>query len=117
LQNLISNALKFADRGTPEITIAANREGNAWVISVRDNGPGIPTEHQERIFAAFERAPKRRSLGYGLGLAICQRLVERHGGRIGLESNQRTGTRFWFTLPDRGPIAAPTPADDAPVHL
>jgi signal transduction histidine kinase len=117
LQNLISNALKFADRDAPEITVVAGHDGDEWVISVRDNGPGIPAEHQERIFAAFARAPNRRSIGYGLGLAICQRLVERHGGRIGLESNQRTGTRFWFTLPDRGQVAAPAPADDAPVHL
>jgi PAS domain S-box-containing protein len=117
LQNLVSNALKFADRESPEITVIAKHDSGEWVISVCDNGPGIPPEHQERIFAAFERAPNRRAIGYGLGLAICQRLVERRGGRIGLESNQRTGTRFWFTLPDREPVAAPDPADDAPVHL
>ncbi|TML08523.1 MAG: PAS domain S-box protein [Actinobacteria bacterium] len=100
LQNLVSNGIKFADRRAPVITISASRTRGAWRITVADNGPGIPPEHQERIFAAFERAPSRRSNGYGLGLAICQRLVERHGGRIGLESAPGDGTRFWFSLPD-----------------
>jgi signal transduction histidine kinase len=118
LQNLVSNALKFASRSDPVITIAAEHGEDEWRISVCDNGPGIPPEHQERIFAAFERAPSRGYGGYGLGLAICQRLVERHGGHIGLESSPQDGTRFWFTLPDRAPIEEDQPdPQDAPVHL
>ena len=105
LQNLVSNALKFAARGGPVITIGAEHRDAEWRISVRDNGPGIPPEHQRRIFAAFERAPTSGTAGYGLGLAICQRLVDRHGGRIGLESNSHDGTRFWFSLPDRPGVA------------
>jgi PAS domain S-box-containing protein len=118
LQNLVSNAIKFADRNDPVVTVQAEHSGGEWRISVCDNGPGIPPEHQQRIFAAFERAPSSRGVGYGLGLAICQRLVERHGGRIGLESSQANGTRFWFTLPDQPRIAEDL-ADprDAPVHL
>jgi len=118
LQNLVSNALKFADRSEPVITVVAEHGDGEWRISVCDNGPGIPPEHQERIFAAFERAPSSGIVGYGLGLAICQRLVERHGGRIGLRSGPQDGTRFWFTLPDRAPIEEDHPEPhDAPVHL
>jgi PAS domain S-box-containing protein len=117
LQNLVSNAIKFADRHEPVITIGASRGRDEWVVTVADNGPGIPPEHQERIFAAFERAPNRRSIGYGLGLAICQRLVERHGGTIGLESGPATGTRFWFSLPDRHPAVESEPSDASLVDL
>jgi signal transduction histidine kinase len=93
------------------ITIAAEHTGGEWRISVRDNGRGIPPEHQKRIFAAFERAPMSGTAGYGLGLAICQRLVDRHGGHIGLQPNSHEGTCFWFSLPDR-----PGVADDAAVE-
>jgi PAS domain S-box-containing protein len=118
LQNLISNAIKFADREDPVVTISAARTVGAWQITVADNGVGIPPEHQERIFAAFERAPNRRALGYGLGLAICQRRIERHGGSIGLKSEPEEGTRFWFSLPDRGGVAVdPHPADQSLVDL
>jgi PAS domain S-box-containing protein len=118
LQNLVSNAIKFADREDPVVTVSAARTAGAWRITVADNGVGIPPEHQERIFAAFERAPNRRAIGYGLGLAICQRLVERHGGSIGLESEPGEGTRFWFSLPDRAGVAMdPHPADESLVDL
>jgi PAS domain S-box-containing protein len=118
LQNLISNAIKFADREDPVVTISAGRIAGAWRVTVADNGGGIPPEHQERIFAAFERAPNRRAIGYGLGLAICQRLVERHGGSIGLKSELGEGTRFWFSLPDRVGVAVdPHPADESLVDL
>jgi signal transduction histidine kinase len=118
LQNLVSNALKFADRDEPVITISAEHGDEEWRISVCDNGPGIPPEHRERIFAAFERAPSGGIVGYGLGLAICQRLVERHGGHIGLESGPQAGTRFWFTLPDETRVLKDRPAPrDASVPL
>ncbi|HEU4657420.1 MAG TPA: PAS domain S-box protein [Capillimicrobium sp.] len=97
LQNLISNAVKFGDKDAPVVTIDAEHDGDDWCISVTDNGGGIAPEHQERIFTAFERAGGTAG-GYGLGLAICQRLVERHGGRIGVDSAPDRPTRFWFTV-------------------
>ena len=117
LQNLVSNAIKFADRDDPVITVEAQRTDGEWRITVCDNGPGIPLEHQERIFAAFERAPSRRGIGYGLGLAICQRLVERHRGHIGLASAAGEGTRFWFSLPDRAARFDAGPASEALADL
>ena len=100
LQNLLSNAVKFGSADAPVITVDAERSGDGWCVSVRDDGAGIASEDQARIFGAFERARSGADRsGYGLGLAICQRLVERHGGRIGLESSPESGTRFWFTLP------------------
>ncbi len=98
LQNLVSNAVKFADPDAPVVTVGAERRGGDWRISVRDNGAGIAPEQQERIFGAFERVGVSGA-GYGLGLAICQRLVDRHGGQIGVESAPGQDTRFWFTLP------------------
>ena len=104
LQNLVANAIKFADTDSPEITIDAERRGDDWCVSVRDNGPGIAPEHRTRIFGPFERA-SGAAAGYGLGLAICQRLVERHGGRIGVDPAPDRGSRFWFTLPAANPRA------------
>jgi PAS domain S-box-containing protein len=98
LQNLIANAIKFADGSAPAVAIDAERHGDRWCVSVRDNGRGIATEDQQRIFGAFERASSETG-GYGLGLATCLRLVERHGGRIGVDSAPGRETRFWFTLP------------------
>ena len=97
LQNLVANALKFADPQGPAISIDVTPRGDDWCISVLDNGRGIAPEHQARIFGAFERVPGDAA-GHGLGLAICHRLVERHGGRIGVESAPDQGARFWFTL-------------------
>ena len=97
LQNLVSNALKFAER---EVTIAAERHDGGWRVTVADDGPGIAEEDREAIFAAFRRGGGRADRGgYGLGLAIAQRLAERHGGRLGLDVPAGGGSRFWFTLP------------------
>jgi signal transduction histidine kinase len=112
LQNLVTNAVKFSNGDAPVITVAAERRGDEWSISVRDNGPGIAPEHQARIFSAFERAGGGGA-GYGLGLAICQRLVERHGGRIRVDSEPDHGTRFSFTLRAADREAGPAPG--APV--
>jgi len=104
LQNLISNAVKFGDEAGPHVSVAADAVANNGLVrtTVSDNGAGIEPEFQRRIFGAFERAPSAERAGYGLGLAICQRLVVRHGGAIGVESGPGKGSRFWFTLPGPG---------------
>ena len=100
LQNLVSNALKFGDPTAPTVRVTARREDARWRIAVEDNGHGIAAEDQAAIFNAFRRAAgSSRQTGYGLGLAICARLVERRGGDIGVESAPGQGSRFWFTLP------------------
>ncbi|MET0819068.1 MAG: PAS domain-containing sensor histidine kinase [Solirubrobacteraceae bacterium] len=106
LQNLVGNALKFGDAERPSVRVsAAGPEHGAWRVTVADNGVGIAPDDQERIFAAFERAAAGADRpGYGLGLAICQRLVDRHGGRIGVDSEPGRGTRVWFTLPAALPV-------------
>lgn len=97
-QNLISNSIKFR-RGRPHVTIRANREGQSYVLSVRDEGIGIAPEHCERIFQMFERLHTRSSYpGTGIGLALCKRIIDRHGGRIWVESDGSTGSTFLFTL-------------------
>jgi len=100
LQNLISNGIKFCQRDTPEIHISAQREQNQWIIAVRDNGIGIDPDHQERIFGVFQRLHARAEYeGTGIGLAVCKRIVERHGGRIWLHSMPNQGTTFYFSIP------------------
>jgi light-regulated signal transduction histidine kinase (bacteriophytochrome) len=98
-QNLIGNALKFCGR-TPCIHIGARREGRQWIFSVRDNGIGLDPQHAERIFQVFQRLHTRSEYpGTGIGLAICKKIIERHGGRIWVESQPGAGATFMFTLP------------------
>jgi light-regulated signal transduction histidine kinase (bacteriophytochrome) len=102
-QNLIANAVKFRSDQPPEIRIGARREPDAWWFWVRDNGIGIDPQYTERIFMIFQRLHTRRAYpGTGIGLAICKRIVERHGGRIWVESQPGQGATFYFTLPDKG---------------
>jgi PAS domain S-box-containing protein len=100
LQNLLGNALKFrrADR-RPEIHVGAIRDGDHWQFWIKDNGIGIPDNQAERIFAIFQRLHTREEYpGTGIGLAICKKIVERHGGRIWVESKSDDGAKFLFTL-------------------
>jgi PAS domain S-box-containing protein len=99
-QNLLSNALKFCAADTPRIDISAKREGGQWIVSVSDNGIGIEPEYREQIFAIFKRLHGRDHYpGTGIGLAICKRIVEHHGGRIWVESAPGRGSTFSFSLP------------------
>ncbi len=101
LQNLLSNAMKFRGDDTPRIHISAERGIGEWVFSVQDNGIGIEAQYSERIFIIFQRLHAgRKYSGTGIGLAICKKIVERHGGKIWLESEPGKGARFIFSIPD-----------------
>jgi signal transduction histidine kinase len=99
LQNLIGNALKFSGDEPPRVHVSAGRDGAMWAIAVRDHGIGIDPKHANRVFAIFERLHSRDVPGTGIGLAVCKRIVERHGGRIRVESTPGEGATFVFTLP------------------
>jgi PAS domain S-box-containing protein len=128
-QNLVSNSLKFRGSQPPAIHVSARpgpRPGQGpahlwseargspaeWIISVRDNGIGIDPEHFERIFVIFQRLhPREQYAGSGIGLSICKKIVERHGGQIWVESEPGNGTVFHFTLPHAEP---PSPSHGGP---
>ncbi len=100
-QNLLSNAIKYHRPGVPAIvTVSANRGDAGWVFEVRDNGIGIEQPYQTQIFALFKRLHKDQFPGTGIGLAICQKIVERYGGKIWVESELNQGSSFFFSVPD-----------------
>jgi PAS domain S-box-containing protein len=103
-QNLIANAVKFHGGRPPTVRVAAEACPSGWRFSVQDNGIGIEPQYLERIFVLFQRLHTRADYpGTGIGLAICKKIVERHGGTIGVDSEPGTGTTFWFTLPAEPP--------------
>ena len=102
-QNLVGNAIKYHDNGVPEVHVSAQKHDSRWMFTVRDNGLGIEEKYFEKIFGMFQRLHKREEFdGTGIGLAICKKIVERHGGQISVESQPGSGSTFRFSL---------TPAD------
>ncbi len=102
LQNLIGNAIKFHGPKSPQIHVSAKKENNTWTFGVSDNGIGIEPQYYDRIFLIFQRLHTRTQFkGTGIGLAVCKKIIERHGGAMWVESKINEGSTFYFTMPDR----------------
>jgi len=99
-QNLIGNAVKYHGKEDPEVRVSAEKNSKVWTFSVKDNGIGIGPDDRERVFGIFQRLHTREEYpGTGIGLAVCKKIVERHGGEIWVESELDKGSVFKFTMP------------------
>jgi light-regulated signal transduction histidine kinase (bacteriophytochrome) len=113
-QNLIGNAVKFTGEETPRVSIEAERENGSWRFCVRDNGIGMNPDHAQRIFEPFQRLHGEEDYpGTGIGLAVCERIIDQLGGRIWVTSSPGEGSVFQFTLPAASPAAAERPREPA----
>ncbi|MBN1375399.1 MAG: PAS domain S-box protein, partial [Dehalococcoidia bacterium] len=101
-QNLLANSIKYRDQRPPVIQVSARKKDREWIFSIKDNGMGINPEYKEQIFIIFQRLHGRDVPGIGLGLSVAKRIVERHGGRIWVESEPGQGATFYFTIPVDG---------------
>lgn len=112
-QNLVGNAIKFRGAEPPEVSVTAEPCPEGWLFSVSDNGIGVADEYAERIFVIFQRLHGRADYpGTGIGLALCRKIVEHHGGTIWLDTAEGPGSTFRFTLPASEPADAPAPAPE-----
>ncbi len=113
-QNLIGNAIKFKSQETPRIHVSVRPEGDEWIFSVQDNGIGIDPQFFDRVFTIFQRLHGRDEYpGTGIGLTVTKKIVERHGGRIWLESEPGKGTTFYFTVPMRAKVKPKSQAEQS----
>ncbi len=106
-QNLVGNSIKYRNNQPPRVHVSATQEGGEWILSVKDNGIGIEPEYRDHVFTLFKRLHGPQVPGAGIGLALCKRIVERHGGRIWIESPPEPGTCLRFALPKDTSAARP----------
>jgi len=114
LLNLVGNALKYRGSEPPRVHVRAERQGPEWIVSVEDNGIGIDPRYAETVFALFKRLHGKERAGSGIGLALCQKILERYDGRIWVESALGQGATFRFALPAEPSRASTAPTADAP---